>query len=125
VCSDLSVFHGIRDAMRELDGPTFFALAYRLDAYQGAVTAAAMREAGEGPVVDAEMYGEEEGYPIEPPQYVEQSGNGEMAAQPVAVQPASAGPDVPALTAEQLEAMFPAAPQIGQEVGLFEVTRCT
>jgi hypothetical protein len=36
VCSDMSVFHGVRD-ITTLDGPTFFKLAFRLPAYQGAV----------------------------------------------------------------------------------------
>jgi hypothetical protein len=43
VCSDLSVFHGVRDASR-LDAVVFFKLAYRLPAYQGAVAAAVARQ---------------------------------------------------------------------------------
>ena len=49
VCSDLSVFHGVRDASR-LDAVTFHKLVYRLAAYQGAVAAraAAQQEQGKG-----------------------------------------------------------------------------
>jgi len=103
VCSDMSAFHGVRD-IRKLDGPAFFKLAYRLDSYQGAVAAAAAREAGEGPVIDQELY---------------QQQQRQVPPLPMP------DPDAPALTAEQLEAMFPAAPQIGQEVGLFEITKVT
>jgi hypothetical protein len=95
----MSAFHRVGD-IRKLDGPTFFKLAYRLESYQGAVAAAAARETGEGPVVDAGLY--------QPTSDLSQ----------VEVQPES-----PALTAEQLTAMFPAAPQIGQEVGLFEIAQ--
>ena len=47
VCSDLSVFHGVKDASR-LDAVTFHKLTYRLTAYQGAVAAraAAQHERG-------------------------------------------------------------------------------
>jgi hypothetical protein len=39
----------------------------------------------------------------------------------------SAAPDAetPALTVEQINAMFGAAPEVGQEVGLFEIGRMT
>ncbi len=47
ICSDMSVFHGVRDITREMDGPTFFKLAWRLDAYNGAALAAALRDAEE------------------------------------------------------------------------------
>ena len=49
VCSDLSVFHGVKDASR-LDAVTFHKLVYRLAAYQGAVAAraAAQQERGSG-----------------------------------------------------------------------------
>jgi hypothetical protein len=41
------VFHGIRDAQEELDGPTFFALAIRLSAYQGVLAARLANEIAE------------------------------------------------------------------------------
>jgi hypothetical protein len=44
LASDFSAIHGIRD-MLSLPGPVFFALAYRLSAYQGVMAArAAERE---------------------------------------------------------------------------------
>ena len=98
VCSDMSAIHGIRDVTK-MSGPVFFAMAYRLDSYEGAVRAAAAREAGEGPVVDQQTYEAQQRYDQKP-------------------MPAN---DAPALTKEQLTTMFPAAPQIGQEVGMFEI----
>lgn len=104
--------------MTELDGPTFFALAYRLDSYEGAVRAAAMREAEEEQQMSSMGYNPD--YPEEPPEYVD--------AQPEPIRELDSTPyddEVPALTAEQLAVMFPAAPQIGQEVPMFEVTKVT
>ena len=49
VCSDLSVFHGVRDASR-LDAVTFHKLTYRLAAYQGAVAARAAAQQAEATV---------------------------------------------------------------------------
>lgn len=48
VCSDLSVFHGIRDATR-LDSAVFFQLAVRLPAYRGAVAAAILADRSDSP----------------------------------------------------------------------------
>jgi hypothetical protein len=41
LASDLSAIHGIRD-MTRLTGPAFFALAYRIGAYQGVILTRAM-----------------------------------------------------------------------------------
>jgi hypothetical protein len=49
LASDFSAIHGIRD-MLALPGPVFFALAYRMSAYQGVMAArAAEQEAEQSP----------------------------------------------------------------------------
>lgn len=46
LASDFSAVHGIRD-MLALPGPTFFALAYRLSAYQGVMALRAAEQEAE------------------------------------------------------------------------------
>ena len=54
LASDFSAIHGIRD-MLSLPGPVFFALAYRLSAYQGVMALrAAEQEAEESPEPQAQ-----------------------------------------------------------------------
>ena len=48
LASDFSAIHGIRD-MLSLPGPVFFALAYRLSAYQGVMAARAAEQEAESP----------------------------------------------------------------------------
>jgi hypothetical protein len=109
VCSDMSRFHGIRD-ITELDGPTFFALARRLPAYGGAVSIAAerMRE-------DLKLLQDQE---LMDNMYDTPHKTAAAAAKDEYVEGR-------VLSAEELEALGPPAPEIGQFVGLFEVARCT
>ena len=54
LASDFSAIHGVRD-MLALPGPVFFALAYRLSAYQGVMAArAAEQEDGDPPEPQAQ-----------------------------------------------------------------------
>jgi hypothetical protein len=54
LASDFSAIHGIRD-MLALPGPVFFALAYRMSAYQGVMAArSAEQEADESPTPQAQ-----------------------------------------------------------------------
>jgi hypothetical protein len=102
----MSVFHHIDDIL-ELPGYVFWRLASRLPAYQGAVTMGIerlreeVREYQEEHVRDR-LYTE----PVDAPQY----------RTPVSDEP---------LTADQLESIGPPAPELGEQVGLFEVTKCT
>ena len=91
----------------ELPGPTFFALAKRLPAYEGACKHSLQLAAAEpDEIATAEIRTELYDEVIDPVVEVEE-------AAPVSV-----------LSAEQLAAV-PAAPELGQDVGLFEVVRCT
>jgi hypothetical protein len=102
--SDLSAFHGVRDA-NELDGPVFFMLAERLVTYDGAVRAAHIIQ---------QM--EEKPSAPQGPSYDPSVPTGHSEAPPA---------DAPALTKEQLTAMFGPAPSIGQDVGMFEIGNVT
>lgn len=48
VASDFSVFHRVED-ITQLDGPSFFRLAWRLPSYRGAMREAVLREQDESP----------------------------------------------------------------------------
>jgi hypothetical protein len=48
IASDMSVFHRVDD-IGEMDGPTFFKIAYRLSAYAGVMAARHMAEREEQP----------------------------------------------------------------------------
>jgi hypothetical protein len=108
VVSDMSRFHGVTDILA-LDGPTFFALATRLPAYEGACLVA-LRLAKEQP--QEELNGAElRELLYETP--VEET-------QP----PEEIAPEEHVMTAAELVAAGPAAPELGQLVGLFEITPC-
>jgi hypothetical protein len=109
VCSDMSVYHRVNDILK-LPGVVFWRLADRLPAYNGAVTRGMERLSKELETVtqaDAREllydYVAEELVPDEEP---------EVETETV-------------LTAEQLVALGPAAPALGQDVPIFEVVKCT
>ena len=115
VCSDMSVFHNVSD-IRELSGPTFFKLAYRLPAYEGA-----SRRDLEGWLEDAqiaEVEAEERKYP---PRYVNDVDLASMREKEGRVSEISDGER--AATLEELVAAGPAVPAIGQDVPIFTVIR--
>jgi hypothetical protein len=92
-----------------LSGPVFFKLAWRLDSYQGAVLAAAESEAA---LEELSSNGQRR-LPIDAP----------MEYPDVEVEEEEEVLEGRVLTAEELERQYPAAPTIGQDVGLFEVTK--
>ena len=112
----MSVFHGIRD-IEELDGPTFFRLAYRLPAYQGAcrVDVEALLEAE---WVQEEVGEQDDRTPEEIradlyPDQVLKLGEEEQVSEPM-----SRG-----ATLEDLEKAGPPAPILSELAPIFEVMR--
>jgi hypothetical protein len=111
----MSALHQIRD-ITELDGPTFFRLAYRLPAYEGAARVDLegwLEELTAEPIIEksdseirAELY---ENYQERPEE------------EDDVVQPNSER----VLTLEELVAAGPAKPEISQNVPIFEVVRST
>jgi hypothetical protein len=113
VASDLSRFHGIRD-MLTLKGPVLFALARSLPSYDGACLAvlhAAMEEAKKEPEMSREELYES--------LYTTATVPAEL---PEPEAPEEGGHT---MTAEELAVFGPPAPELGEDVGLFEVVRCT
>lgn len=119
----MSVLHQVRD-IRELDGPTFFRLAYRLPAYEGA-----SRTDLEGwieDIQDAEAQAEQARHEAQfPPRYVDQA---ELSREKegrvnVPVQEASMT-DRAATLAELAEAGKP-EPFLGQIAPVFEMPTVT
>jgi hypothetical protein len=116
VASDLSRFHGIKD-MLTLKGPIFFALARSLPAYDGAclgVLRMAMEEAKKEPeMTREELYATlytsriDPETPFLPPEEEEPEEGGHT------------------MTAEELAIFGPPAPELGEDVGLFSVVKCT
>jgi hypothetical protein len=112
VASDLSRFHGIRD-MLTVPGPILFALARSLPAYDGAclgVLRAAMEEEKKEP----EMTREE---------LYESLYDTTTIPRAAIKQEEQEGEHV--MTAEELAVFGPPAPEIGEDVGLFSVVKCT
>jgi hypothetical protein len=112
VASDLSRFHGIKD-MLTLKGPVLFALARALPAYDGAclgVLHAAIEEAKKEPDMSREEL------------YESLYTSSTVPQAPIAL-PEQEGEHI--MTAEELATFGPPAPEIGEEVGLFEVVKCT
>jgi hypothetical protein len=105
VCSDMSVFHGVRD-IYTLDSQTFFRLAYRLLDYEGATLASVESAVGE---------------------YQERIASGRTHDAPPGKSPTEtpASPEPRTMTLEELRIAYPAAPSIGEEVPMFEVVRAT
>jgi hypothetical protein len=115
----MSVLHRVRDIC-ELDGPTFFTLAYRLPAYEGA-TRVALTDLFEG------MEEEEAAAALEaeaskyPPRYVDvdldemRVKEGRVVGTPKAVR------EDRAATLQELRASGPAAPALGQLAPIFEM----
>ena len=116
----MSALHRIQD-IGELDGPTFFALAYRLPAYEGA-----SRTDLEGWLEDAqeaERQAEEAKFP---PRYID-SGDmrekeGRVSATPV-YEPQRVQREDRAATLDELVAAGPPMPQLGEIAPIFEVAR--
>ena len=107
VCSDMSRFHGVRD-ITTLDCPTFFALARRLPAYQGAVLhGLELLRAEVAEVRDEELLEQMYDAP-----YIRTEDEEEVLEGRV-------------LTADELERLGPPAPEIGQFAAIFEVAKCT
>jgi hypothetical protein len=111
----MSALHRVTD-IRELDGPTFFRLAYRLPAYEGAA-----RVDLEGWIADAQEAEELAIQQQMPPLYPNKVATGE---QPIATTPLSEPPQEDrAMTLEELEVAGPPAPMFGQNVPVFEIVR--
>lgn len=119
----MSAIHGIRDIC-ELNGPTFFALAYRLPAYEGAARIELTNLLEELEDLEAEeaLKAEESKYP---PRYIDVSldemraKEGRVVGAPEVVQE-----DRPA-TLDELRASGPAAPALGQMAPVFEMPKVT
>lgn len=105
MCSDMSVFHGVRD-IYTLDGPTFFRLAYRLLDYEGATLSSVESAVAE---------------------FQDRQVSGRTHDAPPGKSPAEApSPSEPrTMTLEELHMAYPAAPSIGENVPMFEVVRAT
>jgi hypothetical protein len=121
----MSVLHQVRD-IRKLDGPTFFRLAYRLPAYEGA-----SRTDLEGWLEDvqgAEAQAEQARYEAQfPPRYVDQA---ELSPEKegrvsVPVQEASMIQPDRAATLAELAAAGKPEPFLGQIAPIFEMPTVT
>jgi hypothetical protein len=99
ICADLRVFFGVEDA-GELSGEVFFKLAHRLQGYHGAVRQS----------MEIRAMIEAENTEVTP------------AAPPVPNYQPPASDRV--LTREELIAAYPPAPELGELVPMFEVTKC-
>jgi hypothetical protein len=118
----MSRYHGVRDIL-SLDSPSFFALASMLPAYEGAVLHALRRHKDE-PEVDpeelrAQLYTVPTEVPIPAPTPIAEDVPAVETIQPPMIQEGHT------LSAEELVAAGPPAPELGQYVGLFEVVKCT
>lgn len=124
----MNVLHRVRDVL-ELDGPTFFHLAYRLPAYEGAarVDLQAWIEDLQELEQQAIQEAEEAKYP---PRYIDVSLD-EMREKEgrVSMTPKAAFLEVEhedrAATLEELRASGPAAPALGQMAPVFEIVKVT
>jgi hypothetical protein len=112
VCSDMSVYHRISD-IRLLDAPTFFSLARRLPAYNGAVCIALKNL--------QEYVQSERNQALKDQRYLDPA-SGKPAPKHEVSKPTE---EARAMTADELQQAGPPAPEIGQYVGLFDVVKCT
>jgi hypothetical protein len=114
----MSVLHHVQDIL-VLDGPTFFALAYRLPAYEGAARIELMDlfEGLEEQEAEAALAAEASKYP---PRYVDVDLD-EMRAKEGRVVGKPKEHEDRASTLEELRAAGPAAPLLGQLAPIFEM----
>jgi hypothetical protein len=109
----MSALHHIKD-VRKLEGPAFFKIAYRLPAYEGAA-----RHDLEGWLEDVSEAEQQERINAMPPLY-EAGHVADMRDKEGRVREPQAERT---LTAEELMAAGPAAPQLGELVPMFQVTK--
>jgi hypothetical protein len=118
VCSDMHVFHDVAD-IGELDGPTFFRMAYRLPAYEGA---SRLDLAGWLEEIETEeLLAEQHKYP---PRYIDEVSLETMREKEGRVVGTSVHEDRAATLAE-LAAAGPPAPILGQNAPIFEMPTVT
>jgi hypothetical protein len=110
----MNALHRIRD-IKKLDGPTFFRLAYRLPAYEGAAR------------LDLEGWLEELNTELNPEKSLDEIRSELYGSAPRRPHEESVvqTDSTRVATLEELQAAGPAMPALQQNVPIFEVVRCT
>ena len=123
MCSDMHVLHGIDD-ITMIDGPTFFTLAYRLPAYEGAsrLELAHWIERIESSTEEIRPFTEEDRAALYPGKVAEEIREEQRRME---AQQTISENEGRVATLEELLAAGPAAPQISENVPIFEIKRPT